>query len=157
MASAEDVEQAVEQFFALLEGDPRPPEDALLALADVLDRLMALGRRPDFAFEDGHPEPPATPGDYRRFRDLAASRFPTLGLYNLPLDIAVAVGRSSLGMGDADDDVADIARDLSDVRWAFAHTSAADALWRFHFGFDSHWGAHANDLRWYLYARARDR
>jgi hypothetical protein len=157
MASAEDVEQAVAQFFALLGDDRQSPEEALLALADVLDRLTALGRRPDFVFEDGHPDPPRSPEDYRRFRDLAASRFPTLGLYNVPLDIAVAVGSSSLGMGDADDDVADIARDLADVRWAFANTSAADALWRFHVGFDTHWGAHANDLRWYLYARARDR
>lgn len=157
MASAEDVQHAVAQFFALLEDERPRPEEALLALADVLDRLMALGRRPDFAFEEGHPEPPRSPEDYRRFRDLATARFPTLGLYNLPLDIAVAVGESSLGVGDADDDVADIARELADVRWAFVNTSDADALWHFHFGFDAHWGEHANDLRWYLYVRARDR
>lgn len=156
VASAGDVAHAIEQFFELLGDGSLGPEEALLALVEVLDRLMSLARRPDYTFEAGHPPPPRLPDAYRTYRELAATHFATLDLYNVPVRIAGSVGEAAVGVGDPYDDIADIATDLAPVRWAFSNSTTNDALWHFHFGFDSHWGDHANNLRWYLYAREHD-
>ena len=62
------------------------------------------------------------------------------------------VGEAALNVGDAVDDIADIAMDLDDVlcRWT---ESPDDALWHFVHGFNAHWGEHLRALQLYLYVR----
>jgi len=148
-SSPELVRDAIGRYLTLLEQDAGTTEDDLRELADILDELAALGRHAPDVFDD-QPDPPSV--DYKPFRDLASKRFSTLGLYNLPADIASAVGEAELVVADAIDDLADIARDFAGVRWCFEHTSENDALWHFRFGYESHWGKHLSDLRWYLHA-----
>lgn len=155
MTTAQQVSEAIDKFFALLEG---PVEDdlemGLLLLADVLDELMMLGRHPHYFFEGDHPDPPGNGLEsYHRFRDVATRRFPDLHFYNLATPVSEKPGEAELVVGDPYDDLADIAGDFSDIRWCFADTSPNDALWRFYFGYQSHWGDHASNLRWYLFAR----
>ncbi|MFN7134579.1 MAG: DUF5063 domain-containing protein, partial [Myxococcales bacterium] len=57
-------------------------------------------------------------------------------------------------VGDAIDDIVDIANDLQQVVWRWETTSEADALWHFRFSFTSHWGAHLRALQLYLHERA---
>lgn len=54
-------------------------------------------------------------------------------------------------IGDAINDAADIASDLSNAIWRWKHTSEADALWHLELDYRTHWGRHLNDLRWYVY------
>jgi hypothetical protein len=125
----------------------------------LLDRLCVLGRHPRYTFEDGHPDPPDRdwPAVYRQFRELAQERFPGLQPYNLPDPISEKPGEAQIVVADPYDDIADIAGDLAHVRWSLENTSPNDALWHFHFGYQSHWGDHASNLRWYLYAREYSR
>jgi hypothetical protein len=149
----------VERFFSLLEGESAASDEENFAeLADTLDELITLGRRADMPFEDGHPEPPTRgPEGYRQAREMAQKRFPGLDVYNVPDGISVQPGESHLISGDPYDDIADIAGDLYQVKWCLTNSSPNDALWHFRFSFDTHWGDHANNLRWYLHARAYGR
>ena len=54
--------------------------------------------------------------------------------------------------GDAVDDLTDIVHDLSDVAWCWDHTGPDEAIWRFRFGFQTHWGQHLFNLRSYIHA-----
>lgn len=60
-------------------------------------------------------------------------------------------GESEIGVGDAVDDLADIAMDLAGVAWRFEHTSAADALWHYEHLYRIHWGEHLRDLQRFLH------
>ncbi|MBX7223493.1 MAG: DUF5063 domain-containing protein [Blastocatellia bacterium] len=96
------------------------------------------------------PEPPVP--EYRHFQELATTRFPDFGFYNVPSVISDQIMEANLQVGDALDDLADLARDLWAVRWAWENTSEADALWHFRFGYDSNWGDHLRNLQRYLHA-----
>ena len=153
---APDIRDAVKTYFRLLEATTGSEDDALGRLADSLDRLMFLGRRaPDVGTEDDQPDPPAA--DCHHYRDLASKRFPSLGYYNCAGDVTHSLGETECVVGDAIDDLADIAGDLSEVLWCFENTADLDALWHFRFGYEHHWGKHASDLRWYLYALWKER
>ena len=56
-------------------------------------------------------------------------------------------------VGDALDDVADIAHDLKEVLGRWESTSEADAIWYLRMGFETHWGKHLRSLQLYLHAR----
>lgn len=152
-----EVRQTIQRYFALIENSTGTPAENLLGLADILDELARLGRHTEPSFEDGHPDPPSGHDRCRQIRSLAAIRFPGLGPYNLPDPISGSPGESQIVVADPYNDIADIAGDLFEADWCFAHTSDLDALWRFRFGYDSHWGDHVNNLRWYLYAQNFDR
>jgi hypothetical protein len=79
-----------------------------------------------------------------------AARFPDFGFYSVadPGDLP-----GEVLVGDAIDDLCDIARDLREVRWLADHGHEADAIFAFRFGYQSHWGQHLHDLRRYLYFR----
>lgn len=102
-----------------------------------------------------HADPPETPladadaprREYAAVRSTIAERFAHLGLYR-------AAGTSpddEFLVGDAIDDLTDIAIDLSEVIWLWEHAGAATALWQLRFGFESHWGSHLRSLQWYLH------
>jgi hypothetical protein len=153
-----ELRQTIQRYLVLLEDSGGTPEENLLRLADVLDELARLARYTEPFFEDGYPDPPSAGRDrYKQNRGLAATRFPGLGPYNLPDPISRSPGECQIAVADPYDDIADIAGDLLQVQWCFAHTSDQDALWHFRLGHDSHWGDHLSNLRWYLYARAFDR
>lgn len=80
--------------------------------------------------------PGAPSADYKVLRECIAPLFPSLGLYNEALHIADKVGASELSMGEAIDDLTDIAMDM--------HS----------FGFETHWGLHLRSLQLYLHERA---
>ncbi|MBF5045420.1 DUF5063 domain-containing protein [Aggregicoccus sp. 17bor-14] len=124
------------------------------ALRLALDRL-ALAQH--FAHGPGDerrfPEPALTPHDALRAR--LGPLFPGLGLYDAVLESTEHLGEPELGIGDALDDLIDIARELEGVLLRWESTSEADALWHLRFGFDSHWGKHLRSLQLYLHRRAR--
>jgi hypothetical protein len=66
--------------------------------------------------------------------------------------ISEYVGEAALGVADAIDDLADVARDLEEVqrRWK---DCPEDALWHFAFLYRAHWGGHLRSLQVYLHDR----
>lgn len=139
------------EFLALLEGSG-PTEELEGRLRWLLDRLALAYHFAEAPFDGRHfPAPPRA--DDAALRPRIGQRFPGLGFYNDVLDVAGKPGESEQGIGDAVDDLADIARDLQEVvtRW---ETSEEDALWHFRFGFQSHWGRHLRSLQLYLHERA---
>jgi hypothetical protein len=147
-----DIHQAVRDFFRVI--DPLEAfEDREEALRLALDRLALAFHFSEAPYDETeYPDPPR--GAYQAIRERIGPLFPHLGLYNAALNIVEEVGTSELGVEDAIDDLADIALDLGDVLHRWEHTSEADALWHFRFGFMSHWGKHLRSLQLYLHTRA---
>jgi hypothetical protein len=148
--SPEALLAAVDAVVAAATAGPSP-EAPYRRLAAALDRLtgaILLAERP---FDEAtYPEPPAW--DYETERGLVARRFPLLGHYNAVAALTTEVGTTTLVVGDAVDDLADILGDLRKVVWRARHTSLADAVWHLQASFVQHWGTHARALQQVLHA-----
>ena len=79
-----------------------------------------------------------------------AARFPALGYYG-SADPNEVPGEAYVG--DAIDDIVDIANDLREVLWRYERFGPDDAHWYFRFLYIVHWGAHLRSLARYLHAR----
>lgn len=145
-----DLHAVVKSFLDLLENGKQDEQENIRALELALDRLALAYDTTVDAFDDGQPDSPSE--DYARFRTLASARFPRFGLYNTPGAITSKIMQAEMMVGDALDDVADIACELAQVAWCWEHTSDKDALWHFRFGYENHWEGHLRHLQLYLYA-----
>jgi len=145
-----DIRQTVKEFLDMLENGQGDETTNVRSLELALDQLALAYHYANCVFEEGHPEPPGQ--DYDHWRAFAKTRFPMLGYYNIPSKITEQIMEAEMWVGDALDDVADIACDLSVVAWCWTHTSENDALWHFRAGFKDHWGEHLRNLQTYLRA-----
>lgn len=140
-----DIRRILLEFLDLVEGRAGSVTDAERLLSILLDQLaMATHGQPPAA-PVGDLEAPRRSGAEVRVR--VAARFPNYGLYRS----AGVEPEGELLVGDAIDDITDIALDLSEVGWLWEHGGETDALWQFHFSFEQHWGAHLRGLQWYLH------
>lgn len=147
----DEIKAAILDFFEVIEGDLRD-EDREVKLTRVLDELALAVHFADYTFDDSK-FPDAVVRDYQEIRDIVSKNFPDVGYYNAALEIAHEIAESENSVGDATDDICDIAGDLEEVLWCWENTSVDDALWHFKFSFDSHWGKHLRDLQLYLYEK----
>ena len=149
MTNATRIEDAVNRFLSVVRRPARGSEAELAELLDSLDELSLVARSVEHVFEEGHPDPPDP--NYRENLAQARWRFPGLPPYNIPDLVSVSPGEAQVLVGDPYDDIADLRGDLEQVAWCFQHTSANDALWHFQHGYQSHWGYHLANLRWFLF------
>ncbi|GGN32525.1 DUF5063 domain-containing protein [Deinococcus daejeonensis] len=88
---------------------------------------------------------------YRDLRARIAAAWPELGFYDPATGHALSTCDLPAEIGDAQDDLTDLALNLS-TALALADTDEADALAWLRFSHDIHWGAHVQDvtrhLRW---------
>ena len=148
VGDADGIRDTVDGFLAFFRHASAAPDEDLLTLLDYLDQLSIHGRHVSYEFEDGHAEPPRLDGT-EALRS-AAERFPGLAPYNIPDPVEGSPGSATILVADPYDDIADLRSDLEEVAWCFRNTSENDALWRFQFGYQYHWGDHLSNLRWYL-------
>ena len=148
--TSQDIRQAIIDFLNLIEHGRGTEDDTIRALVFALDRVAFAAHFVHYTFEDMHPDPPAQ--DYQHVRTLVGHQFPSFGYYNLPCTITENIANTEVGVGDAIDDLADIARDLSDILWCWTHTSENDGLWHFQFSYESHICTHLRNLQWYVQA-----
>jgi Domain of unknown function (DUF5063) len=142
---------AVENYLSLIGHGNAGRRPSLAALARALDELvMVYHASPDVA--PGMMEVEAERVGERALRDGAAAAFPELGFY--PLADPLGELDQRVGLGDARDDLAEIAVDLLEVVWLFEHASPEDAIWLFRWGYENHWGGHLHELRLYLHSMA---
>jgi hypothetical protein len=124
---------------------PAAPE--LPALVRALDALaMAYHVTPKGVMSEKDLDPPER--DYKQAYARIGERFPMLGYYGVadPLETD-----GNVMIGDAIDDLADIANDLSETLWRCEHLGLGDASWHFHRMF-FHWGWHMRELQSFLNA-----
>jgi hypothetical protein len=159
-----DIRRVVTDFLGLLEAEApgaatsdcapalRPGAEIERRLALVLDQLAFVQHFVEYEFDArDHPDPPRR--EYQEVRRSVERVFPDFGAYNVPAAILTDIGASVCGVGDAVDDVSDIAIELYEVEWRFAHTSPSDALLHFSRMYRVHWREHVRGLQLYLAAR----
>ena len=139
--------EAIEAFLELVLHRVSP---ASADLARCLDDLAAITHR--LPTGDGSGDFADPPGqDYKATYAAIAARFPALGLYAVADPLSLDDGRAMIG--DAIDDLADIAGDLQEVAWLWRNAGPEPAQWQFHLLYRAHWGQHLHALRLYLHAR----
>jgi uncharacterized protein DUF5063 len=140
--------EAVRRYLALLKSPPESQDDRIQALAEALDRLaFAYHSTPGVLVADT-PDP-AIPASYQQVRDEAVRAFPDFGFYAVVRPDANE--EREMEMGDAIDDLADIALDMKRIEWRWDYNGPQDAAWHFRFGYRTHWGRHLHDLRSYVH------
>ncbi|WP_160174179.1 DUF5063 domain-containing protein [Sphingopyxis sp. MWB1] len=146
--SPASIEAAIQDYLALLKDKPDEEGVRLARLCEALDRLVIEYHRSPDVDPDTEDEIPSVP--YEPWAARAAASFPELGLYAHAEPMEGL--DQQLTLGDAIDDLADIASDLSDVLCLIRRGAINDAIWEFRFGYQSHWGMHLHRLRYYLYS-----
>jgi hypothetical protein len=146
-SSPDTIRAAIDNYLDLLDGKPKTGQRELKELTLALDRLVAeYQRSEDAEVVDDDADAPSTDSIYQQ----AAASYPTLGYYT---HIAPDEDMNARpGLADAIDDLADIARDLSEVLWHLDQGRVTDAIWHFRFTYQIHWGVHLHSLRVYLHS-----
>ncbi|AXT53637.1 DUF5063 domain-containing protein [Aquimarina sp. BL5] len=85
--------------------------------------------------EEEYPEAPEF--NFEKISNTIRSNFPKLGFYQTVLDPFDMI-KPDNGLGDANDDLSDIIKDLMEVQWRFQNTSEVDAIWYFEFIMRNH-------------------
>lgn len=151
----QEIRDAIRGFLGLLESHDGSVADNERRLAEVLDRLALAQSYASYSFDEtDYPDPPDQSHD--DLLALVSTRFPNYGYYNVADPITQNIGEADCIVGDAVDDLADIARDLYDVEWCWSNTSEEDALWHFQNLFTFHWRRHLRSLQLYLDALETD-
>ncbi|WP_414473178.1 hypothetical protein [Microvirga sp. M2] len=139
--------EAVKGFLSLLDQDGPVGDEALAKALDAL-ALACHDTTLGTPSESGA-EPPLE--DYRHIRRRVEELFPDLGLYGTADPLGVSHAQALVG--DAIDDISDIARDLREIFWRWRNLGPDDACWHFRLGYQAHWGRHLHELRLYLHAK----
>jgi Domain of unknown function (DUF5063) len=148
-ASPEEIRDAVGEFIALIEDSAISAEERMQRLRRSLDHLALLQHDVRYISEEREsPEPPDR--NYDEMRRIVSAHFPELGYYNIPSSLPQHIADTDLEIGDAIDDITDIALELYEVLWRFDHASANDALWYFEFSYSAHWEWHLRGLQFCL-------
>jgi hypothetical protein len=148
--SREDIHNAVLEYLDLIEIGKSNAEENLQTLEMVLDKLALAYYYADSQLDEA--DYADAPKNEKKWRILAGKRFPDFGYYKVPCYVIEQLAESELMIGDAIDDLADIAADLQDVAWHWKHTSINNALWHFRFGFKAHWDDHLRYLQFFIRA-----
>ncbi len=143
--SKNTLRDTIREFLDLVENSSDSAPENERALSFLLDQLgMAThAAKPTAPLTDSN----APEREYKVLRERIVSRFPNYGLYRE----AGTEPDDEFLVGDAIDDLTDIAIDLSEVEWLWDNAGETDAMWQFHFGFESHWGSHLRGLQWYVH------
>jgi hypothetical protein len=145
-ASPQEIRDAIEEFIALLENSAIPAEERMQRLRRSLDLLALLQHDVSYVFDErDYPDAPRK--EHKAIRQVVSARFPGLGYYNIPSSVTQHIAESSMDVGDAIDDIGDIAIELYEVLWRLDHTSTDDALWYFANSYFTHWEHHVRELQ----------
>ena len=148
--SPQEIRLAVLDYLDLIERGRGSENENARALERALDGLAYAYHFAGVSLDAGSPDSPLA--DYARFRSLAVVRFPSFGFYNVADPVIPESDEAKTGIGDALDDIADIAQGLAEVEWRFEHTTENDALRSFWFSYDVHLRSHIRGLQSFLEA-----
>lgn len=144
----EDIRTAVAEFLDLIEHGTESLAESEAGLDLLLDHL-ALARHYCEGDADGDARDAPT-ADQTALRDRVCAQFPRFGFYNIPDDVTDQIAEASCIVGDAIEDIVEIAADVQGVAWHLDNDQAEHGQWLFRWGFDAHWGLHLRQLQVYM-------
>jgi len=150
----EEIYQAILNYLEVVKGN-YSVEEREEKLKLTLDKLALAYHFADFEF-DKTDYPNAPRENYGELREVVSKNFPNCGYYNVANEVSIKIGESSTSVGDAIDDICDLAIDFSEVLWCWENTSIEDALWHFRQSYEYHWGHHLRELQLYLLKKTLD-
>jgi hypothetical protein len=151
--SSSDPLYAVERLLAAIEGSSAENGN-INELSSALDLFMfahwALFSDDICPIETSDREPPQS--NYQAEYAALGRRFPQLGFYRTAASLLIKSTEDALetAVGDAIDDLSDIAAALREVCWFEEHESRREALAALRFRYESHLWMHILPLRMYL-------
>jgi hypothetical protein len=146
----QDIYSSVLDFLELLKNESS--NRSIESLEVALDKLAVIYHFVGEIPYDENKYPESSNRDYSEWRELIAKNFPKFGFYNIPSTVSEKIGEAELHTGDAIDDLADIANELSDFVWRWENNSENNALWHLRYSYEIHWGSHLRSLQMYLHA-----
>ncbi len=147
--SRDEIKQTIDDFLLLVEKGCGSAEENEVKLKLLLDNLALAQHFVTYKFDEkDYADAPDRAHD--ELRKLVTSQFPNYGYYNVAEDVTQKIGESDTNVGDAIDDLADIAGDLYETKWRWETNSIEDGLWHFKNNFESHWSHHLRGLQIYL-------
>jgi hypothetical protein len=147
--SRDEIKQTIDDFLLLVEKGYCSVEENEKRLKLLLDKLAFAQHFATCKFDEkDYAEAPEK--TYEELRKLVTAKFPNYGSYNIAEDITKNIGDGKAIVGDAIDDIADIAGDLLETKWCWENNNSEDGLWHFKNNFESHWSQHLRELQIYL-------
>ncbi len=119
----DEIKQTVEDFLFLIEKGCGSVEENEAKLKLLLDKLALAQHFATYKFDE-RDYADAPDKAYDELRKLVASRFPNYGYYNAAEDVTQKIGEGKVNVGDAIDDIADIAGDLYETQWRWNNNSS---------------------------------
>ncbi|WP_420552608.1 DUF5063 domain-containing protein [Tenacibaculum aiptasiae] len=125
------------------------PKVELTDKTDVLKKLLVriysefLNVKFEFDETDYDEEPNF---NYNEIKENVKSNFPDFNWYSMVLDSNKMEPNIEIGIGDELDDLADIIKDLLEVKWRMENTSEKDAIGHFELLMRTHSEQHLVDL-----------
>src|SRR5687767_4159691 len=114
----QEIRQTVHDLFNLMDRGPDGLEQDERALVICLDRLALAYHSAEAPFDDRElPDPPAQ--DHVKLHEPTAARFPDFGFYNSVGDVSTRIAETTVDVGDAVGDLAEIWADLKAVEWSW--------------------------------------
>lgn len=145
----QDIRAALRGFLELLESTDKQASIELLEL--WLGQLVFLQHFVGEIEAEADDSAYKPTRDYTYWKRLIAEQFTSLGYYNIPPTAPLPTSVSEL-VGDAVDDLADIALDISECLQRWENLGEENALWYFRFSYETHWGTHLRNLEIYLHS-----
>jgi len=146
----QDIISSVVSFLESLESNNN--ENSIESLEFALDKLALCRHFIGEITDDKKEYPESQNRDYLQWRKIIEKRYPDFGFYNVSSEVSEKIGEAELLIGDAIDDLSDIANELSDFIWRWKNNSENNALWHFCYSYEIHWGSHLRCLQMYLHA-----
>jgi hypothetical protein len=146
--SPEELYHLAKDFLALIKKDLPPSAEDEERLQGLLDHL-ALARYMKVPSDEEKEYPEPQLAGYEDMRKLVKRRFPNYGFYNVASPVSEKIADAEIIVGDAIDDVADIAGELEEFLWRWDNTSKGDALKDF-LTCRFHWEPHIRGLQFYI-------
>lgn len=150
----QEIQNAVRSFLYLMEKGTGSVEGNEKMLSLMIDRL-AIASHYHVYGRNGVTSPTPPDHDSDTLHALVTERFPNYGYYNTPEYIVRYVADTSCLVGDAIDDIVDIALDLYTVEWYWKNVSERAALRYFEDRYRESWGMQLRQLQLYLFAQRR--
>lgn len=146
----DELKTVIDEFIDLIKNGTYSVRQNKVRLGGLLDELATGFQVKSFTFANiDYPDPPQM--NQKELRELVCKHFPDFGYYNMAETMVGKIGESDIAVGDAIDDIVDIANELSGVAWRWENTDPDDAIWHFYRGFVSHWGTHLRFLQLYIH------
>ena len=150
----QDIQNTIRSFLYLVEKGTGSIEGNEKMLSLVIDRLSVASHYRIYNLTN-RPLPSPPEHDNDALHELVSERFPNFGYYNSPEYIVRNVANTECLVGDAIDDIVDIALDMYSVEWYWRNSSGRTALHYFEDQYRNHWGIHLRQLQLYLFAEMR--